>query len=110
MKISMVDLKVQYEDLKSEIDPALLQALAESCFILGPNLQAFEQEAADYLEVEHALGCASGTDALHLALLTAGIKPGDEIITTRKRFWLNSSICFSLIRRITACNSSSLLL
>ena len=86
MKISMVDLKVQYENLKAEIDPALLQALTESCFILGPNLQTFEQEAADYLEVEHALGCASGTDALHLALLTAGIKPGDEIITTAFTF------------------------
>ena len=86
MNIPMVDLKSQYEDLKSEIDPALLQALSESCFILGPNVEAFEQETADYLEVRHALGCASGTDALHLALLTAGIKPGDEIITTAFTF------------------------
>ena len=82
----MVDLKRQYENLKSEIDPALLQSLSESCFILGPNVEAFEQETADYLEVRHALGCASGTDALHLALLTAGIKPGDEIITTAFTF------------------------
>jgi dTDP-4-amino-4,6-dideoxygalactose transaminase len=82
----MVDLKGQYEKLKSEINPALLQALSESCFILGPNVLAFEQEAADYLEVKHALGCASGTDALHLALLSVGIKPGDEIITTAFTF------------------------
>ena len=86
MNIPMVDLKGQYEILKSEIEPALLQALSESCFILGPNVQAFELEVADYLEVRHALGCASGTDALHLALLTAGIKPGDEIITTAFTF------------------------
>ncbi len=86
MIIPMVDLKSQYENLKSEIDPALLQSLSESCFILGPNVEAFEQETADYLEVRHALGCASGTDALHLALLTAGIKPGDEIITTAFTF------------------------
>ena len=86
MNIPMVDLKSQYENLKSEIDPALLQSLSESCFILGPNVEAFEQETADYLEVRHALGCASGTDALHLALLTAGIKPGDEIITTAFTF------------------------
>jgi len=86
MNIPMVDLKSQYENLKSEIDPALLQSLSESCFILGPNVLAFEQETADYLEVRHALGCASGTDALHLALLTAGIKPGDEIITTAFTF------------------------
>jgi dTDP-4-amino-4,6-dideoxygalactose transaminase len=82
----MVDLKSQYENLKSEIDPALLQSLSESCFILGPNVEAFEQETADYLKVRHALGCASGTDALHLALLTAGIKPGDEVITTAFTF------------------------
>ena len=86
MNIPMVDLKGQYEKLKSEIDPAILQALSESCFILGPNVLAFEQEAADYLEVKHALGCASGTDALHLALLSTGIKPGDEIITTAFTF------------------------
>ena len=86
MNIPMVDLKSQYENLKSEIDPAILQSLSESCFILGPNVEAFEQETADYLEVRHALGCASGTDALHLALLTAGIKPGDEIITTAFTF------------------------
>ena len=86
MNIPMVDLKGQYENLKSEIDPALLQSLSESSFILGPNVLAFEQEAADYLEVSHALGCASGTDALHLALLTAGIKSGDEIITTAFTF------------------------
>lgn len=86
MKIPMVDLKRQYENLKSEIDPALLQSLSESCFILGPNVEAFEQETADYLEVRHALVCASGTEALHLVLLTAGIKPGDEIITTAFTF------------------------
>jgi len=86
MNIPMVDLKGQYEILKSEIEPALLQALSESCFILGPNVQAFEQEVADYLEVRHALGCASGTDALHLALLAAGIQPGDEVITSAFTF------------------------
>ena len=86
MTIPMVDLKGQYENLKSEIDPALLQALSESHFILGPNVLAFEQEVADYLGVKHALGCASGTDALHLALLAAGIRSGDEIITTAFTF------------------------
>lgn len=82
MNIPMVDLKGQYETLKSEIEPAMLQALAETRYIFGPNVQAFEQESAAYLGVKHALGCASGTDALHLALLAAGIKAGDEVITT----------------------------
>lgn len=82
MNIPMVDLKVQYLSLKNEIDAAMLQALEETRFILGPNVQAFEQEAADYLGVKHAIGVASGTDALHLALVAAGIGPGDEVITT----------------------------
>ncbi len=80
--IPMVDLKGQYELLKPEIDNAVLTALAATQFILGPNVQAFEKEVAGYLKVKHAIGCASGTDALHLALVAAGIGPGDEVITT----------------------------
>jgi dTDP-4-amino-4,6-dideoxygalactose transaminase len=86
MNIPMVDLKVQYQDLKAEIDAAILTALGETRFILGPNVQAFDAEAAEYLGVKHAISCASGTDALHLALLAAGIGPGDEVITSTFTF------------------------
>ena len=86
MNIPMVDLKGQYETLKDEIDSGILQALSETRFILGPNVQAFDQEAAGYLGVKHAISCANGTDALHLALLAAGIQPGDEVITTAFTF------------------------
>jgi len=86
MNIPMVDLKGQYESLQPEIDNAILQALGETRFILGPNVQAFDQEAAQYLGVRHAISCASGTDALHLALLAAGIQPGDEVITSAFTF------------------------
>ena len=86
MAIPMVDLKGQYESLKSEIDAAVIQSLGETRFIMGPNTQAFEKEAAEYLGVKHALGCANGTDALHLGLLAAGIGPGDEVITTAFTF------------------------
>ncbi len=79
--IPMVDLKNQYQRLKAEIDAELAGVLESTHFILGPNVQAFEQEAAEYLGVKHAIGCASGTDALHLALRAAGIGPGDEVIT-----------------------------
>ena len=86
MNIPMVDLKGQYESLKSEIDAAIVTALGETRFILGPNVQAFDQEAADYLGVKHAISCASGTDALLLALEAAGIGAGDEVITSAFTF------------------------
>lgn len=86
MSIPMVDLKGQYETLKTEIDSAILQALGETRFILGPNVQAFDQEVAEYLGVNHAISCANGTDALHLALLASGIQPGDEVITSAFTF------------------------
>ncbi len=79
--IPMVDLRAQYQALKPEIDAALAQVLESTQFILGANVQAFEREAADYLGVAHTIACASGTDALHLALRALGIGPGDEVIT-----------------------------
>jgi len=82
MNIPMVDLKGQYLSMKDEIDAGILGVLESTAFILGPNVQAFEKEAADYLGVKHAISCANGTEALHLALLAAGIGPGDEVITT----------------------------
>lgn len=80
--IPMVDLQTQYQNLKTEIDRAVLDTLNSGQFILGPNVASFEREAADYLGAGHAIAVASGTDALHLALLAAGIGPGDEVITT----------------------------
>lgn len=80
--IPMVDLKQQYRALEAELLPALKEALAACQYILGPSVSAFEQEAAAYLGVKHAVACASGTDALYLSLLAAGIQPGDEVITT----------------------------
>jgi dTDP-4-amino-4,6-dideoxygalactose transaminase len=82
MNIPMVDLKGQYLSMKDEIDAGILGVLESTAFILGPNVQAFEKEAADYLGVKHAISCANGTEALHLALLAADIGPGDEVITT----------------------------
>lgn len=80
--IPMVDLKIQYQQLKEEIDKGLIAALESTQFILGPNVTAFEQEAAAYLGAKYAVGVASGTDALHLAVAAAGIGPGDEVITS----------------------------
>ncbi|BCS52430.1 DegT/DnrJ/EryC1/StrS aminotransferase family protein [Geobacter sp. SVR] len=94
--IPMVDLKTQYHDLKQEIDRAVLDAIESSQFILGPNVTAFEQESAAYLGAAHAVSCASGTDALHLAILAAGIGPGDEVITSPFTFIATAeAICYA---------------
>jgi dTDP-4-amino-4,6-dideoxygalactose transaminase len=82
----MVNLKAQYAEIKDEVEQGLAETIANCSFILGPNVQAFEQECADYLGVKHAIGVASGTDALHLALIAEGIGPGDEVITTAFTF------------------------
>ena len=94
--IPMVDLKTQYHNLKGEIDTAVLAAIESSQFILGPNVTSFEQETATYLGAKHAISCASGTDALQLAILAAGIKPGDEVITTPFTFIATAeAICYA---------------
>jgi dTDP-4-amino-4,6-dideoxygalactose transaminase len=80
--IPMVNLKAQYAEIKDEIEAGIAQTIENCSFILGPNMQAFEREAADYLGVKYAIGVASGTDALHLALIAQGIGAGDEVITT----------------------------
>ena len=84
--IPMVDLRTQYHRLKDEIDQALADVLESTAFILGPNVRTFEEESAVYLGVRHAIACASGTDALHLALLASGVGPGDEVITSAFTF------------------------
>lgn len=84
--IPMVNLKAQYAEIKDEIEQGLAETINNCSFILGPNVTAFEREAADYLGVKHAVGVASGTDALHLALIAAGIGQGDEVITTAFTF------------------------
>lgn len=78
----MVDLKIQYEAIKREIDDAVQGVIASTHFIMGPHGKALEEAVAAYHGVKHAVGVASGTDALHLALLAAGIRRGDEVITT----------------------------
>lgn len=79
--IPIVDLKRQYLSIKQEIDEAILKTLENSSFILGPDVAAFEKEFAAYSGAEHGIGVNSGTSALHLALLAAGVGPGDEVIT-----------------------------
>ena len=82
MRVPLTDLKAQYGSIRHEIDDAIQKVLLDGRFILGPEVEAFEERMAAYCGTKFAVGVASGTDALHLALLACGIGPGDEVITT----------------------------
>jgi len=84
--IPFLDLKAQYRQIKPQIDAAIARTLESTQFVLGPEVAAFEERFADYCEVDHAIALNSGTSALHLALLAAGIGPGDEVITVSMTF------------------------
>jgi dTDP-4-amino-4,6-dideoxygalactose transaminase len=81
-EIQMVDLKTQYEKIGSEIDNAIKSVLLSTSFIKGPDVKLFEEELQQYTGVRNVISCANGTDALHLAMMVLGLKPGDEVITT----------------------------
>lgn len=79
--LQMVDLKRQYQHIKSEVDEAIHKVIDSSIFIGGPEVKSFGAELAAYLDVKHVIPCANGTDALQIALMALGLKPGDEVIT-----------------------------
>jgi UDP-2-acetamido-2-deoxy-ribo-hexuluronate aminotransferase len=79
--IQMVDLKQQYQNIKEEIDAAVLKVLESSAFINGPEVQEFAASLAQYNKVKHVIPCANGTDALQIAMMALGLQPGDEVIT-----------------------------
>lgn len=85
-KIAMVDLKSQYEKIKPEIDQAIQDVVNSTAFINGPAVKGFQEDLEKYLGVKHVIPCANGTDALQVAMMALGIKPGDEVITTNFTF------------------------
>jgi dTDP-4-amino-4,6-dideoxygalactose transaminase len=87
VSVPLLDLKTQYRTLAGEIMPALAEICANQQFILGRHVLHFEQAAAAYCQSAHAVGVSSGTDALLLALMSLGLGPGDEIITTPYTFF-----------------------
>ncbi|HOK25803.1 MAG TPA: DegT/DnrJ/EryC1/StrS family aminotransferase [Bacteroidales bacterium] len=84
--IQMADLRAQYERLKPEIDKAINEVLLSTNFVKGPEIKKFEDELAQYLGAKHVISCGNGTDALQIAYMALGLKPGDEIITTSFTF------------------------
>ncbi len=90
MKVPFVDLHAQYLTIKPEIDAAIARVIAESSYIRGPHVDAFEQAWAKTLGMKHCVSCANGTDALYIAMRGLGLKPGDEVITTAHS-WISTT-------------------
>ena len=79
--IQMVDLKQQYQNIKTEIDAAVSQVIESATFINGPQVQSFAEALEKYNGIKHVIPCANGTDALQIALMALDLQPGDEVIT-----------------------------
>lgn len=87
MKVTALDLKRQYGNIRGEINNAVSEVIASQSFILGPFVESFEHSIAEFCHVKHAIGVSSGTDAILLALMASGIDKGDEVITTPFTFF-----------------------
>lgn len=81
-KIEMVDLKGQYEHIKEQVNQSIIETIESTMFINGPRVKGFQNHLEKYLGAKHVIPCANGTDALQIALMSLGLKPGDEVITT----------------------------
>ena len=80
-KIQMVDLQTQYQFIKPQVDAGMQEVLSSAQFINGPTVRNFQADLEAYLGVKHVIPCANGTDALQVAMMGLGLKPGDEVIT-----------------------------
>lgn len=96
MQVPLLDLKREYASMKAEIDSAIAEAIADTKYINGPQVKAFEDVVAKYLGVKHAIGVASGTDALLIALRAAGVGSGSEVITTTFSFFATAGTIANL--------------
>jgi len=92
MKVPLLDLKVQYQSIKNEIDEAINKVVESQYFILGPEVQKLEEAICEYLDCKKAIGVSSGTDALLLALMGLDIQPGDEVIVPTYSFFATAGV------------------
>jgi len=105
MKVPFVDLHAQYLAIKPEIDSAIAEVIAQSAFIRGKHVDAFEQAWAQTLKVKHCISCANGTDALYIAMRGLGIKAGDEVITTAHSWIATSETITQTGGRVVFCDT-----
>lgn len=92
MKVPLLDLKMQYHTLKSELDDALIKVAESQHFILGPEVEKMQKSFCDYLNCKYSIGVSSGTDALLIALMAIDIRPGDEVIVPTYSFFATGGV------------------
>ncbi len=105
MKVPFVDLHAQYLAIKAEIDSAIAEVIAQSAFIRGRHVDAFEQAWAQTIKVKHCVSCANGTDALYIAMRGLGLKTGDEVITTAHSWIATSETITQAGGRVVFCDT-----
>ena len=105
MKVPFVDLHGQYLGIKAEIDSAIAEVIAQSAFIRGKHVDAFEQAWAETLKVKHCISCANGTDALYITMRGLGLKVGDEVITTAHSWIATSETITQAGGRVVFCDT-----
>jgi len=94
--VPLLDLKAQFVPLREEINRAIQQVVEAQAFVLGQTVEEFEREVAEYVGARHAIGCASGTDALILSLAALGVGPGDEVLTSPFSFFSTASCAYKV--------------
>jgi dTDP-4-amino-4,6-dideoxygalactose transaminase len=104
MKVPFVDLHAQYLTIKDEIDAAIASVIAESAYIRGPHVEAFERAWARTIGARHCISCANGTDAILIAIRSLGVKPGDEVITTAHSWISTSAMITEAGARVVFCD------
>ncbi len=96
MKVPFLDLKTQFQEIKDEVEPKVMDILENCCYIGGSYVHNFEKQMEQYLDVRHVAGCSNGTDALVLGLKACHVKPGDEVITTPFTFFATAEAIASI--------------
>lgn len=107
MKVPFVDLYAQYQSIRSEIDAAISEVIAESAFVRGAHVESFERAWAKTLGMRHCVSCANGTDALYITMRGLQLRPGDEVITTAHSWIATSETITQAGGRVVFCDTDN---